>query len=466
MLKTGGILRCQMNGLPPHAKQYDTWSGVRIAPEEIRQFARENDLQLLALEQIWTQYMWITCRKRPAAGPRRWPDRRVPRAPRHPQHQQRADRRGRGAGCAGRWRRSRCGSKSLPDGVRSEPPDGHRRRPRLPPDVHRRAGEGRRRAGERRAARRACAPGWCRWKSSWLGQPVCAPGVGADHARRARPVPRITPSPTASTCCPARASSAGSVKVTMHEVADAAQFHATVDGRDALEIESFCADPISQRYEFNFPLPESIGPRAARSAGRAGQARVRAAGDRGGVRLTRWLAAGLVWRWPLHFCWRPRRAAASCNCPPGTVEMHRRWCWRMARKCAARASGTVLRAAAGFSRTRADRGARRRRAAARFRNRRQSRRPRKRAPDCRRYDVPFARFTPRQRRAGGGGCAARRFGTCSFREIAGFAVLVSRSRGVAIDARAGGRQRVAQRRRAATTLPAASCWKRAPPISA
>jgi hypothetical protein len=24
VLKTGGILRCQMNGLPPHAKQYDT----------------------------------------------------------------------------------------------------------------------------------------------------------------------------------------------------------------------------------------------------------------------------------------------------------------------------------------------------------------------------------------------------------------------------------------------------------
>src|SRR5436309_163110 len=66
VLKTGGILRCQMNGLPPYAKQYDTWSGVRITPEEITQFARAEDLQLLVLEQIWTQYMWITCRKRPA----------------------------------------------------------------------------------------------------------------------------------------------------------------------------------------------------------------------------------------------------------------------------------------------------------------------------------------------------------------------------------------------------------------
>ena len=66
VLRLGGILRCQMNGLPPHSKQYDTWSGVRIAPDEIAQFAREQDFQLLVVEQIWTQYMWITCRKRPA----------------------------------------------------------------------------------------------------------------------------------------------------------------------------------------------------------------------------------------------------------------------------------------------------------------------------------------------------------------------------------------------------------------
>ena len=80
VLKTGGILRCQMNGLPPHAKQYDTWSGVRITDDEIRQFAREQDMQLLVVEQIWTQYMWITCRKRPAGWTASLAGRRVPRA--------------------------------------------------------------------------------------------------------------------------------------------------------------------------------------------------------------------------------------------------------------------------------------------------------------------------------------------------------------------------------------------------
>jgi SAM-dependent methyltransferase len=68
VLKPGGILRCQLNGLPPHAKQYDTWSGVRITPDEIRAFTSEQGFQLLALEEIWTQYMWITCRKPAAPG--------------------------------------------------------------------------------------------------------------------------------------------------------------------------------------------------------------------------------------------------------------------------------------------------------------------------------------------------------------------------------------------------------------
>src|SRR5947209_8529580 len=63
VLKPGGVLRCQLNGLPAHARQYDTWSGVRIAPDEVRAFARAQGFQLLALEDIWTQYMWVTCRK-------------------------------------------------------------------------------------------------------------------------------------------------------------------------------------------------------------------------------------------------------------------------------------------------------------------------------------------------------------------------------------------------------------------
>ena len=37
-----------------------------------------------------------------------------------------------------------------------------------------------------------------------------------------------------------------------------AQFGATLEGQNVLDIESFCADPISQRYEFNFRLPARV----------------------------------------------------------------------------------------------------------------------------------------------------------------------------------------------------------------
>jgi hypothetical protein len=52
----------------------------------------------------------------------------------------------------------------------------------------------------------------------------------------------------------------GSLKVTMMEVPHAEQFHATVDGLAVRETDSFCTDPILQRFEFNFRMPEGVGP--------------------------------------------------------------------------------------------------------------------------------------------------------------------------------------------------------------
>ncbi|MBM3794727.1 MAG: methyltransferase domain-containing protein [Acidobacteria bacterium] len=63
VLKPGGLIRCQLNGLPASAKTYDTWAGVRIAPGEVHAVAREHGLQLLALEGSGTQYMWTTLRR-------------------------------------------------------------------------------------------------------------------------------------------------------------------------------------------------------------------------------------------------------------------------------------------------------------------------------------------------------------------------------------------------------------------
>jgi SAM-dependent methyltransferase len=64
VLKPGGIFRGQFNGLP-HSGAPDTWSGVTFSGEDIRAFTREKGLQLLALEDVQTQYMWTTWRRRP-----------------------------------------------------------------------------------------------------------------------------------------------------------------------------------------------------------------------------------------------------------------------------------------------------------------------------------------------------------------------------------------------------------------
>ena len=65
VLKPGGILRCQINGLPETFARYNTWDGVRIPAPEVADFAVRHDFQLYALENVDTQYLWTTWRKRP-----------------------------------------------------------------------------------------------------------------------------------------------------------------------------------------------------------------------------------------------------------------------------------------------------------------------------------------------------------------------------------------------------------------
>jgi SAM-dependent methyltransferase len=255
VLKTGGILRCQMNGLPPHAKQYDTWSGVRITEDEVRQFAREQDMQLLVVEQIWTQYMWITCRKRPTGWTASLPGRRVPRTS--------IIRRISNAltGEAVAPLRGPLAALSLwVEGLPDEADLNH-----MTVTADGRAcrlmyiGEPEKDgiAQVNVALPEGLRTGMVEVEIVWLGQPVAEPAWV--RIMPAGPsVPRVTTVTDGINLLSGTRIVTGSVKVTMHEVSDASQFHATIEGQDALEIESFCADPISQRYEFNFKLPETI----------------------------------------------------------------------------------------------------------------------------------------------------------------------------------------------------------------
>ncbi len=93
VLRLGGILKCQFNGLPQPGGageaepgvagwsrragvswnvhrglwggEPDTWRGVSFRAEELASFMAEHDFQLLAMDRFDTQYLWVTARKRP-----------------------------------------------------------------------------------------------------------------------------------------------------------------------------------------------------------------------------------------------------------------------------------------------------------------------------------------------------------------------------------------------------------------
>jgi ubiquinone/menaquinone biosynthesis C-methylase UbiE len=255
VLKPGGLLRCQMNGLPPHAKQYDTWSGVRITPDEITAFTRDQDLQLLVLEQIWTQYMWITCRKRPAgwgaslAGRKVQPTAVIRNITNALTGEAVAPQTGALAALS-IWVQNlpdECGLHHLEVTVEGKPArlsyigepekDGVVQvNVALPEDIR---------------------TGMVSVEMRWIGQQLCEPS----WVRIMPPgpsVPRIATITDGINLCSGARIVTRTVKVTMLEIADAAQFRANVDGLPAQEIDSFCADPLTQRYEFNFRLPDSI----------------------------------------------------------------------------------------------------------------------------------------------------------------------------------------------------------------
>ena len=261
VLKTGGILRCQMNGLPPHARQYDTWSGVRITPGEITQFAREQDFQLLAVEQIWTQYMWLTCRKRPAGwaqtGAQTGAQPGGPPCRSRIRNISNAHTGESVAPAAGPLAALSLWIEELPDECdlnnTAVTADGLAcRMTYIGEPEHDKITQ------MNVALPEGLRTGMVPVEVTWLGQPVCDPGwVRIMPAGPA--VPRLCSITDGINLLSGTRIVTGSLKVMMLEVTRPEQFRASVDGFDAQEIDSFCADPIAHRYEFNFRLPERIG---------------------------------------------------------------------------------------------------------------------------------------------------------------------------------------------------------------
>jgi SAM-dependent methyltransferase len=259
VLKTGGLLRCQINGLPAAARQYDTWSGVRISAREIADFARDHDFQLLALEGVSTQYMWTTLRKQPAGWGERIERRiaadqvRIRRITNSYNSEPVIPCRGRFA-FATLWLEGLapdCDLNNLQvafDGVKGDasylgPPemDGLQQVNAILPPVIR--------------------TGLVPLRVFWSGQPASAPAF----VRIIPPgpaVPRVISVTDGVDLLSGPCIASGCVKVTLEEIPSAEDFHVALDGHPVNDLDSFCTDPLPPRFEVNLRIPETAEPGA------------------------------------------------------------------------------------------------------------------------------------------------------------------------------------------------------------
>jgi SAM-dependent methyltransferase len=256
VLRVGGILRCQVNGLPETAAHYDTWCGVRISGAEIAAFAAEHDFQLLALEGVSTQYLWTTWRKRPDG----W---RTSLAATKP-------------ACQARIRRVTNAHSSEP----VAPPRGRFASvsvwvEQLPEDCDLNTLDiligGKKSLGTYIGPREAdglqqvnaCLPegldtGLQPLELRWLDALIAAPS-------RLRVIPPAPAVPRVVAVCDGVDLLSGtkivsrSLKVTLEEASEPHRFQASIDGRPVSGIEVFCTDPRPPRHEVNFQLPDGLG---------------------------------------------------------------------------------------------------------------------------------------------------------------------------------------------------------------
>lgn len=251
VLKPGGLLRCQLNGLPETAPVCDTWSGVRIRPEEIREFARASGVRLLALEGASTQYMWVTAMRPPAHPPRRPGTCCIRRVTNAHSSEPVIPCRGRFAAASAWVEESPEDCDLLSLTARIGPAEATAFYIGPP------ARDGLQQVNV--ALPSGLASGLERFALLWRGELLCPP-VFVRLIPPGPLVPRIVAVTDAVNLLAGSRIASGFLKVTLEEALDPESLEARVDGAPAAEKEVFCADPAPPRYEINFRLPPQVSP--------------------------------------------------------------------------------------------------------------------------------------------------------------------------------------------------------------
>jgi SAM-dependent methyltransferase len=255
VLKDGGIARFQLNGLPPGAQTPDTLEGIRIARQEVVDFAGNNDCQLLALEGEGTQYMWTTWRKQPGSWRNRLknagPQAAIERSGSAQTGESVVPQSGRFACASFRIERlpASCDLVGLEvkfDGIAGTPCylgppewDGIVQLNVFLP----------------RGVRCGVVP----VELLWLGKPLC-PTVWLRVIPPGPVAPRVCSVTDGTNLLAGARVESGSLKLTLEDLSDAATLRASLDGQALEGLEWFQTDALAGRFEFNLRLPADVTP--------------------------------------------------------------------------------------------------------------------------------------------------------------------------------------------------------------
>ena len=257
VLRTGGLTVLQFSGLTNRLVGVDTWDGARFTSNELLEFSANQDFQALSLEGAGTQYMWTTWRKQP----RGWISTQEQRDPGESVRIRRITNANSSepvAPCRGRFASISIWCENLP----------------------REAGLSHLRVTVGSSLGHVCyigspdraglqqvnvilpeleATGLLPVQLLWLGRRISPPAT----LRVIPPgpsVPRVRSISDGVNLASGTRIETRLVKVVLEEISRPHEIEAWIDGLRVSDLEFFCTDPRSQRFEVNFRLPEEIEP--------------------------------------------------------------------------------------------------------------------------------------------------------------------------------------------------------------
>ena len=282
VLKPGGVFKGQLNGLPQTRQSgddlpavcgwsaraavtelpaeqrvaVDTWCGVGFRPEEIALFAAEHGMQLLAMDGFDTQYLWVTMRKPSGQAEAAEGRPRIVRVTNTYTADALIPRAGRFAS-ASLWVLDLDAAKDLNslrvmvDGEPTAPCFVGKQVWKGPTQVNFYLPTG---------VRSGVLPVWLESRGGAPSEPAPMRVVGAGPM-----VPKLVSVSDGVNLLSRMWIESRSVKIQIEEagLGSAAELRRTlsaeIGGHAIRELDVFCVDPLSQRYEVNLSIPAEVG---------------------------------------------------------------------------------------------------------------------------------------------------------------------------------------------------------------